>query len=421
MVIGQRSLTRLNDRIDQIESRFAAREAEVLAYVPEVDRFDRLRRDAAALEQRWPDVATRPPLFGTLVGVKDIFRVDGFETRAGSRLPPEALAGPEAASVRQIKNAGALIVGKTVTTEFAYFGPGPTRNPHNPAHTPGGSSSGSAAAVAAGLAEITLGTQTIGSIVRPASFCGVVGFKPSYDRVARAGVIPLSPSLDHVGPFAANVADVQRASAALIPDWRSNVTPAAPIIGVPGGSYLQRADVEMRVHIAELTDKLEAGGFEVRRIDAFEDFDALVTRHQRIVAGDAARVHAIWFSQYGDRYHPRTRELILRGQDIGDAELETLRASRFVLRQQLSTLMDEHGLDLWASPSAPGAAPAGLESTGDPIMNLPWTHAGFPTISLPSGRAENGLPLGLQLATRFGQDEELLAWAGGPLGAAAMI
>ncbi|MBL8095305.1 MAG: amidase [Anaerolineales bacterium] len=412
------TVTYLSEKIDQLERRFAAREADVLAFVPEPGRFERLRRDAAVLEARWPNPPARPPLFGLLVGVKDIFRVDGFPTHAGSQVPPEALAGAEALSVTRLKQAGALIVGKTVTTEFAYFGPGPTRNPLNLAHTPGGSSSGSAAAIAAGLAEVTLGTQTIGSIVRPASFCGVVGFKPSYERVSRAGVIPLSPSLDHVGPLATTVAEVARAAAVLIADWRADVGVGAPVIGVPGGLYLQRADAEMRLHFAQVIDRLEVAGFEVRRVAAFDDFDALAARNQAIVAGDAARVHAIWYGQYGARYHARTQDLVTRGRAIGDAELETLRGSRPALRESLTSLMNDHGLDLWASPSAVGAAPAGLDSTGDPVMNMPWTHAGLPAINLPSGIAANGLPLGLQLVARFGQDEELLAWAAGPLGAA---
>ncbi len=141
----------------------------------------------------------RPPLFGIPIGIKDIFHVNGFSTHAGSRLPPKQLMGEEAKCVSDLKKAGALILGKTVTTEFAYFEPGPTMNPHNPNHTPGGSSSGSAAAVAAGLCPLALGSQTIGSIIRPASFCGVVGYKPSYDRISRDGVIPVSPSLDHIG------------------------------------------------------------------------------------------------------------------------------------------------------------------------------------------------------------------------------
>jgi len=213
-------LNALLSSLDQLEARFGARESSVLAFVPEEARFERLRREARILLDRYPQPESRPPLFGVCVGVKDIFHVDGFITRAGSRLPPEILQGAEAESVTQLKAAGALIVGKTVTTEFAYFAPGPTRNPHNAEHTPGGSSSGSAAAVAAGLCSIALGTQTIGSTGRPASFCGVAGYKPSRERISRAGVIPLSPSLDHVGVFAANAADVTQVARLLCRDWR---------------------------------------------------------------------------------------------------------------------------------------------------------------------------------------------------------
>ncbi|MDQ3007957.1 MAG: amidase, partial [Chloroflexota bacterium] len=189
--------------------------------IPEEDRFGRLHEDAETLVLSYPDLITRPSLFGALVGVKDIFHVEGFVTQAGSRLLSGLLQGTEAKSVTRLKEAGALIFGKTVTTEFAYFFPGPTRNPHNPEHTPGGSSSGSAAAVAAGFCHMALGTQTIGSIIRPAAFCGVVGFKPTYDRISREGVIPLSPSLDHIGFFTSDVETAKHAAAVLIGDWRT--------------------------------------------------------------------------------------------------------------------------------------------------------------------------------------------------------
>jgi len=184
----------LTNYISQIETFFEECEPSILAFIPEENRFERLRKDAQELIWRFPDPKNRPPLFGMTVGVKDIFHVDGFTTQAGSRLPAHELQGNEAESVTRLKNAGALILGKTVTTEFAYFTPGPTRNPHDPAHTPGGSSSGSAAAVGAGLCPLALGTQTIGSLIRPAAFCGTVTLKPTYDRISRSGVIPLSPS-----------------------------------------------------------------------------------------------------------------------------------------------------------------------------------------------------------------------------------
>ena len=176
------------------------------------------------------------------VGVKDIFHADGFTTQAGSRVPPEELQGRQAESVTKLKNAGALILGKTVTTEFAYFTPGPTRNPHNPEHTPGGSSSGSAAAVGAGLCPLALGTQTIGSLVRPAAFCGVVTLKPTYDRISRGGVIPLSPSLDHIGFFTPNVSTAKLVAPFIYQDWKdTNASDEKPILGIPEGDYLNCA------------------------------------------------------------------------------------------------------------------------------------------------------------------------------------
>ncbi len=179
----------LIEYINKLESSFHKIEDLVLAFVPEEGRFVRLHREARELVEKYPHPEDRPDLFGLLVGVKDIFHVDGFPTRGGSNVPAKILQGNEARCVTQLKEAGALVMGKTVTTEFAYFAPGATRNPHNLKHTPGGSSSGSAAAVAANLVPMAFGTQTIGSITRPASYCGVIGFKPSYERISRAGVI----------------------------------------------------------------------------------------------------------------------------------------------------------------------------------------------------------------------------------------
>ena len=182
-------------RIEQLEPR-------IRALLPEPGRRERLIAEAKALRERFPEPDRRPPLFGILVGVKDIINANGFPTRAGSTLPPEVFAGPEATCVRRLRAAGALVLGKTVTTEFAYLDPGPTANPSDPARTPGGSSSGSAAAVAAGYAPLALGSQTVGSVIRPAAFCGVVGFKPSYDRIPTDGVLCFSRSVDCVGLFA---------------------------------------------------------------------------------------------------------------------------------------------------------------------------------------------------------------------------
>ena len=398
--------------LDRLEALFAVREPEVRAFMPEERRFERLRRESAELARRWPEEAQRPPLFGVPVGVKDIFHVDGFETRGGSRLPARELAGPEAASVAALKAAGALILGKTVSTEFAFFAPGPTRNPWNLEHTPGGSSSGSAAAVAAGLAPLALGTQTIGSILRPAAFCGVVGFKPSYERISRDGVIPLAPSFDHIGFFTPDAAGAAKAAAVLCRVWRPAAPPRKARLGVPEGPYLERAAGEGLVHFREVCRRLAAAGHEIEPVPAMADFGEIVERHFRATAAEAAHVHRDWFARYGELYHQKTVELIERGQSVTDDELARDLEGRVELRNALTSLMDEHRLDLWLSPPALGAAPRGLDSTGDPVMNLPWTHAGMPAVCLPAGRNAAGLPMGLQIAARWWADEDLLAWAG---------
>ena len=403
----------ITDYVSHLEAQFAAREASVLAFVPEENRFERLRREADELISRYPTPEARPPLFAVPVGVKDIFHAEGFTTRAGSQLPAEVLQGAEAESVTALKNAGALILGKTVTTEFAYFGPGPTRNPHNLEHTPGGSSSGSAAAVAAGLAPLALGTQTIGSIVRPASFCGVVGYKPTHERVSRAGVIPLSTSFDHVGVFTTDMAGAALAARVLCRNWQLGYVLDKPALAIPEGPYLERATEEGLKHFRATCLRLREAGYLIRSVNAMPDFSAIRERHYLITAADAYRVHvqAGWFPRYRNLYHPRTLELLESGQAIAEDQLAQALTGRETLREELNNLMDEYQIDLWISPSAPGPAPKGLESTGDPVMNLPWTQVGLPALNLPSGQNLDGLPLGLQLTGRVNQDEVLFEWA----------
>lgn len=311
--------------------------------------------------------------------------------------------------------AGCLIAGKTVTTEFAYFSPGTTRNPAAWAlgieATPGGSSSGSAAAVAAGLCDLALGTQTIGSVGRPAAFCGVVGFKPSYDRISRQGVIPLAPSVDHVGVFAKSTAMVAAAAKVLIHDWRA-VNAPRPRLGIPRGPYLDLMSSDAREHFSRVTEKLRKdAGWGIDDVDVMPELEAIVERHRLLVAAECAEVHADWFARFESRYAPKTAELIRRGQSVAAADLAAARAGRLSLRAELEAAMSRAGVSFWISPPALGSAPRGLESTGDPIMNLPWSHAGLPAIVLPAGVGADGLPMGLQIAGRFGADEELLALA----------
>jgi Asp-tRNA(Asn)/Glu-tRNA(Gln) amidotransferase A subunit family amidase len=396
--------------LDQLETRFAKREPELQAFLPEEGRFERLHRQADALLAQYPRLEHRPYFFGVPVGIKDIFHVDGLPTRGGSRLPPEVLRGKEAEVVRALRLQGALILGKTVSTEFAYFAPGPTRNPHRPEHTPGGSSSGSAAAVAAGLCPLALGTQTIGSIVRPAAFCGAVGFKPSYGRLSAKGLIPLAPSLDHVGFFTIDVESAAVASMMLCKDWFPGVTSRWPVLGIPEGPYLSHLSEEGMTHFRDTCDWLSSR-YRVRSVPAMPDFAKIAARHDRLLAAEAAQVHAEWFPGHRELYAPQTAELIERGQQVTPTQLSSDRGGRKRLRNQLCDLMEERGIDLWLSPAAVGPAPRGLDSTGSPVMSIPWTQAGLPVLSIQAGTSKDGLPMGLQITGRWWCDTELLEWS----------
>lgn len=399
----------LPDFLAQIESKFAEREPDVLACIYEEDRFHRLHEDAETLALSYPDPNRRPALFGALVGVKDIFHVEGFTTYAGSRLPSEILQGKEAESVTRLKNAGALILGKTVTTEFAYFTPGPTRNPHHLEHTPGGSSSGSAAAVAAGFCHIALGTQTIGSVIRPAAFCGVVGFKPTYERIPREGVIPLSPTFDHIGFFTTDINAAKQAANVLIRDWKLDSPTQKPILGIPEGPYLACASDYALACFNDLCQSLTDAGYELRRIRVMDDFQEIRNCHDAIMSYDASQVHKDWFAKYETLYSAKFSDLIKRGRSVSN--LQSLLSARDALRTSITQAMEENQIDIWVCPPAVGPAPKGLDSTGDPVMCLPWTQIGFPAVNIPTTKNEAGLPMGLQLVGKWDADESLLAWA----------
>ncbi len=399
--------------LDQLEQHFQKCEPGLKAFLAEEHRFVRLRDEAQALFDRYPDPSDRPVLFGVPIGVKDIFNVDGFATRAGSKLPAVEFEGPEAECVTRLKQAGALILGKTISTEFAYFAAGLTRNPHHGGHTPGGSSSGSAAAVGAGLCALTLGSQTVGSISRPAAYCGVVGFKPSYERVSRVGVVPVSASLDHVGFFTSDAGGAKLAASVMIPDWMDITPDHPPVLAVPEGPYLENVSAEGRQSFEETCEKLAAGGYQIKRLNVMPDFSDISKRHMLIMAAEVAQVHADWFGRYEQLYHDKTTSLIRQGMAVSESDLKNALPGREKLRRQLMATMADAGVDLWISPSATSTAPGGLDSTGDPVMNLPWTHCGLPTLSLPSAKNEIGLPFGLQLAGKWYGDESVLAWASG--------
>ena len=402
----------LQDLIDQTLTRWDAVNPLVRAMLPDPRLRERLSSEAADAATRWPVPSQRPPLYGAMVAVKDIFNVQRMPTRAGSAVPPESFSGREADVVARLREAGSLVLGKAVTTEFAYFAPGATANPHHREHTPGGSSSGSAAAVAAGIAPLALGSQTVGSVVRPASFCGVVGFKPSYDRIPTGGTLYYSPSVDTVGYFVQSVADAALVAASVLLGWREGEDDEAPSprVGIPIGNFLDQAGDDMRAALDEAANRLAAAGMTVEEAMTLHDIEDINVRHRNLTTREFAETHQERYEKYGAMFRPQSAQLYEAGLDVSTADAEAGRASRIALRQRLHERMDRAGVDVWLAPSAVGPAPHGLHSTGDPAMNLPWTHAGMPVISLPFGDV-GGLPLGLSLVGRFGHDETLLGQA----------
>ncbi len=397
-------------------ARIEAADRDIRAFLPEPGRPARLAAEARELTRRWPDAAGRPPLYGVPVGVKDIFRVDGLPIAAGSILPAQALAGPEAEAVRRLRAAGAIVAGQTVTAEFAMFAPGPTRNPRNLQHTPGGSSAGSAAAVAAGLVPLALGTQTIASVIRPAAYCGIAGFRPTLGRVCADGVIPFAPSLDVVGCFAPDAAGLARAAAVLCDDWEpaGQATPALrlPALGIPVGRYLERASLPALAALAGQAGLLSDAGYQVREVPAMDDMAEIERQLIIITRYEAAAVHARWFRQYGELYQAATAAVIRQGQAIEAGEYARALADRAELTRRLAGVAESAGIDAWLTPAATGPAPPGLASTGDPVMSMPWSLAGLPALALPAGLVA-GLPVGAQFVAASGADEALLRWATG--------
>jgi Asp-tRNA(Asn)/Glu-tRNA(Gln) amidotransferase A subunit family amidase len=276
--------------LNQLEERFNRVEPHIRAFIPEVGRFQRLHQDLDDLIKKYPHRHSRPVLFGIPIAIKDLYHVSGFVTRAGSKLRPEILTAEEGEVIRKLKEVGALILGKTVSTEFAYFASGPTRNPHNIKHTPGGSSSGSAAAVAAGLTPLAFGTQTIGSIIRPAAYCGIVGFKPSQGRIPTDGIIPLSPTVDQIGFFTSDVESIKVVTSLMCRDWNDEVKAQNIKLAIPQGPYLLKANRDMLKHFENVCRKLSDSGYEVVKIAMMNNFDEIVERHNNLVAAEAAYI-----------------------------------------------------------------------------------------------------------------------------------
>jgi len=368
-------------------------------------------REAEAREGR-----LRGPLHGVPVGVKDIFDVAGLPTTGGARPFAHTRPSVDATAVTRLRAAGAIVLGKTVTTEFAYRDPAPTRNPWNPAHTPGGSSAGSAAALGARMAPLALGSQTVGSVLRPAAYCGVVGFKGTHGLVPVAGVIPLAWSLDHVGVLARSVADVALAMSVLSgKDLEPTVVGAPRLALAP--ELLGRASREVAAHVEAVADACARAGATVSKVELPATFRGLHAAGLTVLEAEAAAYHAPSFAKHADDYGSEMRSLIEAGLGHPAAAYIQANRARLAFREDVMPLLMAH--DALLCPTAPAPAPAGLGSTGDGSLCAPWSNAGVPAISLPSGIAPSGLPHAIQLVQAAGASARLLgvaAWCERVLG-----
>ena len=386
-----------------------------LGFQDHLDRIGRMEPRVRALVD-WDEALARQnlekasvgPLSGWGLGVKDIVDVAGQPTGCNADFVPSEEVSRNADIVDRFLNQGAYVLSKTVTTTFAYLDPGPTRNPWNLDHTPGGSSSGSAAAVACGMVRVSIGSQTVASVNRPASFCGVVGFKPTYARFSTRGVFPFSTSVDTLGFFTLSVEDMQQVLSALA----SEPVPAAPSkvrLGFIEDVFTSPPEDEMQEALDGLFEKLGAAGFEVERCQLPPMTAEAYSNHLSLISSEAVTSHRELYARYGEAYPPKLRDLILNGMKVSSDELVRISSYREQLRQTIDELFGEY--DVLVTPSAPGAAPGGIHTTGDPRFSLIWTHTGFPTVTLPVGLSRKGLPLGVQLAGPMLQGGALLAAA----------
>lgn len=397
--------------ITEVIRRIEATDNQLRALLPEPNRRQRLLADAEALLARYPDPSSRPPLFGIPVGVKDLLHVDGFETRAGSYLPPEALTGSEGTLVKRIRALGGIVLGKTETDEFAHSEPPVTRNPRNLKHSPGGSSAGSAAAAAAGISPIHIGTQTFRSIIGPASFCGVMGYKPSWNTIPSDGVVYMADTVDTLGFLAQDLPSIAMAAALL-----AGVKPAdglgKPVLGFPVDVNNAALDPDAAIALDAQLAALAAAGFTVKRVPTFSGAYLAEAGRQIgvLLPYEMARYHAPFFDANRHLYRERTLQSLVVGQTISEAQCGDARAFQAEHRRKIEALMDEAGIDLWVLPGSNGAAPENYHVTGWTEMTGSWSLAGLGSLCFPAGFAHNGLPLGLQFIPRYGQDAQLLGW-----------
>ena len=414
----------LLDRIDRLEP-------SLRAWVT-VDREDVLgeaRERDRELDARGP----RGPLHGIPVGLKDIFYTAGVRTAAGSKIYADFVPTYDATCVAHLKDAGAIILGKAVTTEFANADPSPARNPWNTAHTPGGSSSGSAVAVASRTCQAALGSQTGGSTCRPASYNGIVGLKATYGRISRYGVVPVSWSLDTVGILARTVEDASimlgamaghdsndpSSSTETVPDYRGGLDAFQnpPRIGLIRQHFLEHCDDETRRHTEDVAQRLGSAGATVEEVALPDSFATCYAAHRVVMNVECAAFHEEYFKERWDEYGPKLRAVIESGMLIPGVRYMQAQRMRRHFRDEMEGLAG--GFDALLTPTTTAPAPRDLTTTGDPQFQSPWTSSGLPTVTIPSGLSGSGLPFGIQLAgSPFGEARLLAAarWCESNLG-----
>jgi Asp-tRNA(Asn)/Glu-tRNA(Gln) amidotransferase A subunit family amidase len=393
------------------EALTAACLARIAEREPDVQAWAYIDPDSALAQARARDkVPPLGPLHGVPVGFKDIIDTADQPTEYGSPIYPGHRPVGDAACVALVRAAGGVVLGKTVTTEFAFVNPGKTRNPHSPAYTPGGSSSGSAAGVADFMVPLALGTQTGGSVIRPASFCGVVGYKPTHGQFSYGGVKLLAGSLDTLGAFARHVEDLALIRAALLAAPGA-VAPlgAPPRLGFCRTPWWDQADPATQRAVAAAADCARAAGATVEDVSLPGEFDGIGNANQTIMFFEGRRSLAYEFSNHEDKLSARLKSSIPPDLAISYSAYRDAIGVAIDCRQRFNRLLDDY--DALIVPSAVGEAPESLESTGNALFNRPWTTIGAPCVTLPEHRGHNGLPVGIQLVTRIGADEALLSVA----------
>jgi amidase len=384
--------------------RIAAREERLGAWTY-------LNAEQALAQARMCDRSpARGPLHGVPVGIKDLIDTCDMPTAYGSPIYAGYQPAWDAACVALLRAAGAVILGKTVTTEFAMFTPGKTANPHHLAHTPGGSSSGSAAAVADSMVPLALGSQTAGSIIRPASFCGVVGYKPTHGQFAVAGIKALSQTLDTLGGMARSVADVALLRVAFVGGpGRLPELQRPPRIGLSRTPQWPHATAATREALDTASQRLATAGAEIAELVLPAEFEPLAAAQETIQIFEGARCFTYELTRHREQLSQKLLELLAPAEGITYAAYAEAMALADTCRRQLDSIFTDY--DVLLVPSAPGEAPAGLEATGNPIFNRIWTLLHTPAVNLPGLQGPNGLPVGVQVIGPIGMDDRLLAIA----------